>query len=58
MLLILLQVYGVLDVQRVAGNFHISVHGLNIYVAQMVNFFFFSLILYTQIGYVWNSYEK
>lgn len=30
------QVYGVLDVQRVAGNFHISVHGLNIYVAQMV----------------------
>ena len=31
-----LQVYGVLDVQRVAGNFHVSVHGLNIYVAQMV----------------------
>ncbi|KAJ7960193.1 Endoplasmic reticulum-Golgi intermediate compartment protein 3 [Quillaja saponaria] len=30
------QVYGVLDVQRVAGNFHISVHGLNIYVAQMI----------------------
>ncbi|MBA0714710.1 hypothetical protein Golax_013669 [Gossypium laxum] len=30
------RVYGVLDVQRVAGNFHISVHGLNIYVAQMV----------------------
>lgn len=30
------QVYGVLDVQRVAGNFHISVHGLNIFVAQMV----------------------
>ncbi|MBA0637370.1 hypothetical protein Godav_029279 [Gossypium davidsonii] len=29
------RVYGVLDVQRVAGNFHISVHGLNIYVAQM-----------------------
>ncbi|KAJ6304395.1 hypothetical protein OIU77_018122 [Salix suchowensis] len=24
------RVYGVLDVQRVAGNFHISVHGLNI----------------------------
>ncbi|KAG5541147.1 hypothetical protein RHGRI_021126 [Rhododendron griersonianum] len=30
------RVYGVLDVQRVAGNFHISVHGLNIFVAQMV----------------------
>ncbi|XAR57671.1 hypothetical protein NMG60_11025913 [Bertholletia excelsa] len=30
------QVYGVLDVQRVAGNFHISVHGLNIFVAQMI----------------------
>ncbi|KAL0815993.1 hypothetical protein Bca101_072437 [Brassica carinata] len=30
------RVYGVLDVQRVAGNFHVSVHGLNIYVAQMV----------------------
>ncbi|XP_078428762.1 endoplasmic reticulum vesicle transporter protein [Wolffia australiana] len=30
------QVYGVLDVQRVAGNFHISVHGLNIYVAQQI----------------------
>ncbi|XP_028087687.1 endoplasmic reticulum-Golgi intermediate compartment protein 3-like [Camellia sinensis] len=29
-------VYGVLDVQRVAGNFHISVHGLNIFVAQMI----------------------
>ncbi|KAJ0779534.1 hypothetical protein HanPI659440_Chr06g0227581 [Helianthus annuus] len=29
------KVYGVLDVQRVAGNFHISVHGLNIFVAQM-----------------------
>ncbi|PPD70053.1 hypothetical protein GOBAR_DD33069 [Gossypium barbadense] len=34
------RVYGVLDVQRVAGNFHISVHALNIYVAQMVNNFF------------------
>ncbi|KAI8547748.1 hypothetical protein RHMOL_Rhmol07G0219700 [Rhododendron molle] len=31
-----LEVYGVLDVQRVAGNFHMSVHGLNIFVAQMV----------------------
>ncbi|CAL5425610.1 unnamed protein product [Camellia sinensis] len=31
-----LDVYGVLDVQRVAGNFHISVHGLNIFVAQMI----------------------
>lgn len=30
------QVYGVLDVQRVAGNFHMSVHGLNIFVAQMI----------------------
>ncbi|ESQ47639.1 hypothetical protein EUTSA_v10021173mg [Eutrema salsugineum] len=30
------RVYGVLDVQRVAGNFHVSVHGLNIYVAQMI----------------------
>lgn len=30
------RVYGVLDVQRVAGNFHLSVHGLNIYVAQMI----------------------
>ncbi|XWS44446.1 hypothetical protein CRYUN_Cryun15aG0045200 [Craigia yunnanensis] len=30
------RVYGELDVQRVAGNFHISVHGLNIYVAQMI----------------------
>ena len=34
---ILIQVYGVLDVQRVAGNFHISVHGLNIFVAQKVS---------------------
>ncbi|XP_050381247.1 uncharacterized protein LOC126798349 isoform X2 [Argentina anserina] len=30
------RVYGVLDVQRVAGNFHISVHGLNIFAAQMI----------------------
>ncbi|GAB2285046.1 hypothetical protein Dimus_019502 [Dionaea muscipula] len=30
------RVYGVLDVQRVAGNFHISVHGLNVFVAQMI----------------------
>ncbi|CAK9176466.1 unnamed protein product [Ilex paraguariensis] len=30
------RVYGVLDVQRVAGNFHLSVHGLNIFVAQMI----------------------
>ncbi|CAN6574033.1 unnamed protein product [Malus baccata var. baccata] len=30
------RVFGVLDVQRVAGNFHISVHGLNIFVAQMI----------------------
>lgn len=33
---IYLQVFGILDVQRVAGNFHISVHGLNIFVAQKV----------------------
>lgn len=26
-----------LDVQRVAGNFHISVHGLNIFVAEKVS---------------------
>lgn len=31
------QVYGMLDVQRVAGNFHISVHGLNIFVAEKVS---------------------
>lgn len=42
---ILLQVYGVLDVQRVAGNFHISVHGLNIYVAQMVKYLYFFINL-------------
>ncbi|KAG0473822.1 hypothetical protein HPP92_015679 [Vanilla planifolia] len=30
------RVFGVLDVQRVAGNFHISVHGLNILVAQQI----------------------
>ncbi|KAG1368424.1 endoplasmic reticulum-Golgi intermediate compartment protein 3 [Cocos nucifera] len=30
------RVYGVLDVQRVAGNFHISVHGLSIHVAQQI----------------------
>ncbi|KAG5596401.1 hypothetical protein H5410_037633 [Solanum commersonii] len=30
------RVYGVLDVQRVAGNFHMSVHGLNIFVAQKI----------------------
>jgi hypothetical protein len=29
-------VYGLLDVQRVAGNFHVSVHGLNIFVAEKV----------------------
>jgi hypothetical protein len=33
-----LQVYGALDVQRVAGNFHISVHGLNIFVANQVRY--------------------
>ncbi|EES03808.1 hypothetical protein BDA96_03G365300 [Sorghum bicolor] len=30
------RVYGMLDVQRVAGNFHISVHGLNIFVAEKI----------------------
>ncbi|TVU46821.1 hypothetical protein EJB05_06390, partial [Eragrostis curvula] len=30
------RVYGHLDVQRVAGNFHISVHGLNIFVAEKI----------------------
>ncbi|XP_068654991.1 uncharacterized protein [Aristolochia californica] len=30
------RVFGVLDVQRVAGNFHISVHGLNIFMAQQI----------------------
>eukprot|EP00253_Pinus_taeda_P012246 PITA_12246 len=29
-------VFGVLDVQRVAGNFHMWVHGLNIIVAQQI----------------------
>ncbi|XP_043690264.1 endoplasmic reticulum-Golgi intermediate compartment protein 3-like [Telopea speciosissima] len=30
------RVFGILNVQRVAGNFHISVHGLNIFVAQQI----------------------
>ncbi|XP_065015902.1 uncharacterized protein LOC135582508 [Musa acuminata AAA Group] len=30
------RVFGVLDVQRVAGNFHVSVHGLNFFVAQQI----------------------
>ncbi|WOL08952.1 endoplasmic reticulum-Golgi intermediate compartment protein 3 [Canna indica] len=30
------RVYGVLDVQRVAGNFHVSVHGLNIFLAHQI----------------------
>lgn len=30
------QIFGVLDVERVAGNFHISMHGLSLYVAQQV----------------------
>ncbi|TVU01858.1 hypothetical protein EJB05_52672, partial [Eragrostis curvula] len=30
------RVYGHLDVQRVAGNFHVSVHGLNIFVAEKI----------------------
>jgi hypothetical protein len=32
----IVQVFGVLDVERVAGNFHISMHGLSNYVAQQV----------------------
>jgi len=30
------QIFGVLDVARVAGNFHISMHGLSLYVAQKI----------------------
>ncbi|KAI3811908.1 hypothetical protein L1987_16604 [Smallanthus sonchifolius] len=30
------QVYRVLDVQRVTENFHVSVHGLNVFDAQMI----------------------
>ncbi|KAG6549620.1 hypothetical protein Mapa_008598 [Marchantia paleacea] len=30
------RIFGVLDVERVAGNFHISMHGLSIFVAQQV----------------------
>ncbi|CAK9229104.1 unnamed protein product [Sphagnum troendelagicum] len=30
------RVFGVLDVERVAGNFHISMHGLSNYVAQQI----------------------
>lgn len=30
------RVFGVLDVERVAGNFHLSVHGLSIVVAQQI----------------------
>lgn len=30
------RVFGVLDVERVAGNFHISIHGLSIVVAQQI----------------------
>ncbi|KAL2455364.1 endoplasmic reticulum-Golgi intermediate compartment protein 3 [Forsythia ovata] len=49
------RVYGVLDVQRVAGNFHTSVHGLNIFIAQMVNFssnfiFFFYPVLHDNLN--------
>lgn len=59
----LLQVYGVLDVQRVAGNFHVSVHGLNIYVAQMVGYFsfFINLTLLFQkmlIVILWKKIDK
>ncbi|CAM6110784.1 unnamed protein product [Calypogeia fissa] len=30
------RVFGVLDVERVAGNFHVSMHGLSIFVAQQI----------------------
>lgn len=30
------RVFGVLDVERVAGNFHVSIHGLSIVVAQQI----------------------
>jgi hypothetical protein len=30
------QIFGVLDVERVAGNFHISMHGLSVYVASKI----------------------
>ncbi|KAH7433939.1 hypothetical protein KP509_07G093800 [Ceratopteris richardii] len=30
------RVFGVLDVERVAGNFHVSIHGLSIIVAQQI----------------------
>lgn len=30
------RVFGVLDVERVAGNFHLSIHGLSIVVAQQI----------------------
>jgi hypothetical protein len=32
----IVQIFGVLDVERVAGNFHFSMHGLSNYVAQQV----------------------
>lgn len=35
-----MQIFGVLDVARVAGNFHISMHGLSLYVASQVAFDF------------------
>jgi hypothetical protein len=34
----IVQIFGVLDVERVAGNFHISMHGLSNYVAQQVGY--------------------
>lgn len=30
------QIFGVLDVERVAGNFHVSMHGLSLYVASKI----------------------
>lgn len=45
----LVQIFGVLDVERVAGNFHISMHGLSLYVASEV----FSIIIFHRI-FFWN----
>lgn len=51
--------YGVLDVQRVAGNFHISVHGLNIFVAQMVkSSLIFNLPMFLVLDFLPNAYAQ
>ncbi|KAG0597398.1 hypothetical protein M758_UG335100 [Ceratodon purpureus] len=50
------QIYGVLDVEHVAGNFHISMHGLSLYVASKVLDFIliFSLLFST---FFWSVVE-